>query len=179
MKKSKTLFILLFLYTISGDNLFAQSVEKNVKNVTVYFEKGMYGGWPANNGIWIWDNEILVGFAKGFYKDLGPERHNMDREKPELHLLARSLDGGETWGTEDPGKTGNMVPSGIFMAVPRTDLPAQKSKTFKRAINFAHPDFALTARTNNVDGGQSRFWYSYDRGHTWEGPFDLPDFGTK
>ena len=53
------------------------------------------------------------------YKDLGAERHNIDGEKPELHLLARSLDGGE-----------------------------------------------------------SLFWYSYDRGHNWEGPSKLPDFST-
>ena len=35
------------------------------------------------------------------------------------------------------------------MAVPRTDLPQQASKDFTKIINFEHPDFALTARTNN------------------------------
>jgi hypothetical protein len=29
-------------------------------------EVGKYFGWPANNGLWVWDNnEILVGFTKG------------------------------------------------------------------------------------------------------------------
>jgi Neuraminidase (sialidase) len=30
----------------------------------------------------------------------------------------------------------------------------------------------------NVDGGESLFWYSYDRGHNWEGPVRLPDFNS-
>ena len=41
------------------------------KHVTVYFEKGMFGGWPANHGIWSWGNEILVGFGMGYNKDQG------------------------------------------------------------------------------------------------------------
>ena len=37
-----------------------------VRHVDVYFEKGMFGGWPANHGIWSWGDEILVGFSKGY-----------------------------------------------------------------------------------------------------------------
>jgi hypothetical protein len=37
----------------------------------------------------------------------------------------------------------------------------------------------MTLRMNNVDGGQSRFYYSYDRGASWEGPFRFPNFDTK
>jgi hypothetical protein len=63
-----------------------------LQHVMVYHEPGRFGGWPANHGIWSWGNEILVGFSAGIYKDLGPERHAIDREKPEEHLLARSRD---------------------------------------------------------------------------------------
>ena len=94
-------------------------------------------------------------------------------------MLGRSLDGGETWTIEDPGKTGNMVPHGLFMAVRRTDVQPQASIDCRGDINFQHPDFALKAHSDDVDAGQSRFWYSYDRGHMWEGPCDLPDFGAK
>ena len=69
-----------------------------VKHVDVYKEPGRFGGWPANHGIWSWGNEIVVGFSAGYYKDLGPTRHHIDRKRPEEHLLARSRDGG---GTED------------------------------------------------------------------------------
>ncbi len=44
-------------------------------------------------------------------------------------------------------------------------------------IHFDHPDFAMTLRMSSVDTGVSRFYYSYDRGHTWRGPFQLPLFG--
>lgn len=172
MKNFKILLPGLFLVCSS---LSAQETEKDVEHVKVYYEAGMYGGWPANNGIWIWGNEILVGFSKGYYKDLGA-KHNIDREKPELHMLARSMDGGNTWKVEDPGKTG-LVPHGYFMARPRTDVPQQQVVLQTEPINFQHPGFALTARSNS-DAGESRYWYSYDKGHHWRGPFALPGFGT-
>lgn len=167
---------LALLFAVNCNALFAQPPGPNAKHLKVYYEAGMYGGWPANNGIWIWGNEILVGFSKGVYKDLGA-RHNINREKPEIHLLARSVDGGETWTIEDPGKTGGLVPHGYFMAKPRTDVPQQDVLPQKEPINFLHPGFALTVRSNG-DAGQSRYWYSYNRGHQWKGPFALPDFGT-
>lgn len=86
--------------------------------------------------------------------------------------------GGRSWSIEDPGTNG-MVPDGIFMAIPRTDLPQQKTKTLSNPINFLNPHFALTARSNNIDSGVSRYWYSYDKGLHWDGPFELPNFGTR
>ena len=72
--------------------LAAARPPRAVQHVLVYRQAGRFGGWPANHGIWSWGNEILVGFSRGYYKDLG-ERHNIDRERPEEYLLARSLDG--------------------------------------------------------------------------------------
>src|SRR5207302_182187 len=46
-------------------------------------------------------------------------------------------------------------------------------------IDFTHPDFALTCRMAGVHTGVSRLYYSYDRGHTWKGPFALPLFGQQ
>ena len=73
-----------------------------VRHVMVYHQPGRFGGWPANHGIWSWGNEILVGFSAGYYKDNGPERHAIDHDRPEEHLLARSRDGGMTWTIENP-----------------------------------------------------------------------------
>jgi len=151
---------------------------EDVQHQTVYYEKGRFGGWPANHGIWIWGNEILVGFSKGFYKDLGPDRHHIDREAPELHFLARSMDGGESWKITDPGLNGDLIPEGGFLhGVERKDVPIPSLKESPGGIRFTHPDFAMTLRTDNIDAGTGRFWYSYDRGHDWEGPFRLPHFG--
>jgi hypothetical protein len=155
-------------------NAFSQTPSPDVKHLKVYHEKGKYGGWPANNGIWIWGNEILTGFSKAFHKDLG-QSHNIDREKTEIHVLARSLDGGETWVVEDPGKSGNLVPEALF-GTQRTDVPYVPSTELTTAINFKHPEFALTARMAKKD--KSSFWYSYDKGHHWKGPYSLPTFGT-
>jgi hypothetical protein len=44
-------------------------------------------------------------------------------------------------------------------------------------IDFTAPGFALTARMNDIHVGASRFYYSYDKGKSWDGPFRLPDFG--
>src|SRR5205085_8576033 len=73
-----------------------------VEHVMVYHQPGRFGGWPANHGIWSWGDEILVGFSAGYHKDLGPNLHNIDRNRPEEHLLARSKDGGRTWSIENP-----------------------------------------------------------------------------
>ncbi len=149
-----------------------------VTHVKVYYEPGMFGGWPANHGIWSWGNEILVGFSKGYYKDLG-DRHHIDREKPEFHMLARSLDGGETWSVEDPGARGQLLTEGGFLhGIPRPGVAIPEMKEPEGGIDFTHPDFAMAVRTNSTGAGISRFFYSYDRGHNWEGPFRLPDFGA-
>jgi hypothetical protein len=148
------------------------------KHVKVYFETGRFGGWPANHGIWIWGNEILVGFSRGYYKDLGPERHNIDREKPEEHVLARSLDGGETWTLEHPNEKGYLLPQGkeALHGTGLPDVQLKKAAPCPGGIDFTHPGFAMTLRMTSVDAGTSLMSYSYDRGKTWEGPFALPNF---
>lgn len=151
----------------------------DVEHVKVYHEPGRFGGWPANHGIWIWDNEILVGFSAGWYKDLGEARHAIDRDKPELHLLARSKDGGATWTISDPALKGDLIPEGKFLhGQERDDVKAPPVTECPGGVDFTHPDFAMTVRSTSVDSGKSRFYYSYDRCDTWEGPFALPDFGT-
>ena len=127
-----------------------------VRHVKVYFEKGRFGRWPANHGIWSWGNEILVGFSRGNYKDLG-DRHHIDREKPEAHMLARSLDGGETWTIEDPGAKGYLLTEGeVLHGTSRPGIVVPDLVESEGVVNFAHPDFTLTLRTNSVDAGIGR-----------------------
>lgn len=147
------------------------------RHVKVFNEPGRFGGWPANHGLWAWGNEILVGFSRGYYKDLGA-RHHIDRERPEEHLLARSLDGGETWSIENPAEHGELIPTGKTLhGVAPPSLREKPWRDCPGGIDFTHPDFALTLRMTAVDTGPSRFYYSTDRGHRWEGPFRLPLFG--
>jgi hypothetical protein len=113
----------------------------------------IFCGWPANNGVWIWGNEILVGFVYGPYVEI--PGHNLG--SPSYTGLGRSLDGGLTWTMEDPN---NFVGDG---GIP---VPSPGN------INFAYPDFAWRTASYTSQG---QFFFSYDRGHTWQGPYTCGD----
>ena len=152
----------------------------DARHVVVYREAGRFGGWPANHGMWSWGDEMLVGFSAGYYKDNGPKYHAIDHDKPEEHLLARSLDGGRTWRIENPASKGALLPRGD--ALHGTELPRVVMRPLTDCpggIDFAHRDFAMTVRMPSNHGGQSRFFYSTDRGHHWNGPFKFPMLGLK
>ncbi|HPT27787.1 MAG TPA: sialidase family protein [Bryobacteraceae bacterium] len=157
---------------IAGIPASAQTAAE-VTNVHVYKQPGRYGGWPANHGIWSWGNEIVVGFEAGYFK-ANEQGHAIDRAKPAEHFLARSLDGGRTWAIEKP--EGLKPPPGVSQA----DVPTEQGKAVTGCpggIDFTAKGFALTARMANINVGPSRFYYSLDKGKTWNGPFSLPDFG--
>jgi hypothetical protein len=152
---------------------------KVVRHVTVYREEGRFAGWPANHGIWSWGDEVLVGFSRGYYKDLG-RFHHIDRDKPEEHILARSKDGGLTWAVEIPQPPGALLGTrGMRHGTLPPGAPEEKLLDLDTPIEFTHPDFAFTLRMADTNAGTSRFYYSYDRGHTWKGPYRLPIFGQK
>jgi Neuraminidase (sialidase) len=156
--------------------LGAEQTVAGAKNVVVYKAAGRYAGWPANHGIWIWGNEIVVGFESGRFK-VNRSIHAVDYSQKEEHLLARSKDGGETWTIEKPLSL--LPPPGGKMAGVPTEDGGKEATDNKVAMDFNHRDFALTARMMDKDNGPSRFYYSYDRGKTWRGPFHIPTFGTK
>jgi len=152
---------------------------KRAQHTVVYAEEGRYAGWPANHGIWSWGDEILVGFSRGFYKDQGPF-HHIDRQKPEEFLLARSRDGGVTWSVEDPRPPGALVGTrGMRHGLMPPGVLPERPVELHEPIHFDHPGFALTVRMEDTNGGVSRFYFSYDRGRTWQGPHSLPLFGQK
>src|SRR5262245_14077889 len=175
-------FLILSVSSYCGLSVFAAepSIPADEKHFKVFAEPGRFGGWPANHGIWSWGDEILVGFSAGYFKDNGPGRHAIDHNRPEEHLLARSRDGGQTWGIENPAEQGALIPSGnaLHGIVP----PGQIEQPWQECpgdIDFKHPDFAMTVRMTDVNAGESRFSYSIDRGHTWRGPFRLPLFAQQ
>ena len=148
-----------------------------VKHVAVYREAGRFGGWPANHGMWSWGDEILVGFSRGYYKDRGPF-HHINKEKPEEFLLARSRDGGETWSVEQPQPPGALIGTpGMRHGLMPPGATPEAPTDLHEPIDFTHRDFAMTIRMENTNAGMSRYYFSYDRGHTWQGPYRLPLFG--
>ena len=127
----------------------ANSTKLSAQHRFVYKESGQFAGWPANGGIWHWGDEILVRFQIGTYDNSGGG-HAIARDKPSRQILARSLDGGETWQPEE----------------------IEVHPTESTSIDFAHSDFAMQCNG-------SKFRISYDRGKTWIGDYDLPDIGKK
>lgn len=111
-------------------------------------------GWPANHGLWSWEEgrEILVGFSCGQYVE--SDGHKIDFAT-ERDVLARSLDGGQTWTVFQ--STG-YVESG------------QEPEALTEPIDFHAPGFVMRVK---MGGGSNppRFYYSYDKGDAWQGPF--------
>jgi hypothetical protein len=129
--------------------------------------------------MWSWGNEVLVGFSRGYYKDRGPY-HHIDKEKPEEFLLARSFDGGVTWSVEEPRPRGALSGTlGMRHGIMPPGISPEQPTVLRDRIDFIHPDFAMTIRMENTNAGTSRFYFSYDRGHAWRGPYRLPLFGQK
>jgi hypothetical protein len=173
--------VLLLAFAPAGGSRPATAGEPPavVRHVVVYKAEGRFAGWPANHGIWAWGDEILVGFSRGSYKDRGPY-HNIDHDRPEEFLLARSRDGGLTWAVEQPQPPGALVGTpGMRHGTFPPGAPPERLSELDEPIDFRHPDFALTVRMENSNNGQSRYYVSYDRGRTWRGAYRLPLFGQK
>lgn len=154
-------FLLVVCLVGAGGRASAESPGP-VKNVTVYSAPGRYAGWPANNGIWSWGDEIVVAFHLGYHKEQGGG-HPIDRDAPQARRQARSRDGGETWVLE--------VPSYLDRDEKEKDAVPSPG-----GIDFTQSDFALMMRMEDSNGGFSRFYWSNDRCRSWKGPFQLPTF---
>lgn len=148
----------------------AQTAAPEVKHIKVIYEEGGFSGWPANHGIWIWGDEILVGFVRAKHLNTAVS-HTYDRSTPRDYY-ARSLDGGLTWHIENAfehGQKGERFENRLG------DL-AQPAVALQEPIDFTHPDLALTFLRVENDNGPTLLYYSYNRGKLWHGPFQFPDF---
>ena len=171
MKKN---FIGVLCFIALATVVLAEDHPQPIKNVVVYQQKGRFGGWPANHGIWSWRDEIVVGFEAGHYS-YNDRGHSIDYSRAAEHVLARSLDGGETWNIEKPASL--LPPPGTKMANVPTEDGGKSAIDCPGDIDFTHPDFALSLRMASHQNGPSRFYYTYNRGKSWDGPFRFPNFG--
>ena len=139
----------------SASGAAAAASSPALRHIVVYAEADRFAGWPANNGVWIWEGkEILVGFVSGGYKQ--QSGHNI--VEPYRCLLARSRDGGETWAVEDPAD---------FVGHGGAPTP------LRNPIDFTRPGFAMRVvgtAYHGSDQERGAFFYSCDRGRTWHGP---------
>jgi hypothetical protein len=127
-----------------------------MEHIVMFAQRGHFAGWPANNGLWAWDGtEMVVGFTVGGY--CISSGHNIT--EPYRSLLARSLDGGASWQVEEPAR---YVGS------------SKDLKLLSKALDFSAPGFAMRVIGEGYHGTEEKrggFFYSYDRGRTWQGPY--------
>ena len=155
--------ISLFLWFTGGASFASVGESDAVEHEIVAIAKDRFHGWPANNGVWQWGNEILVGFTQGDFEV--KKGHNISGRQDSL--LARSLDGGKNWIMFDPEG---------FLDDGNEQYLGQGKTGLAEAMNFTHPDFALRIFATGYHGNddpEGGFFYSYDRGRSWRGPFAL------
>ncbi|MEZ6045194.1 MAG: sialidase family protein [Planctomycetaceae bacterium] len=124
-------------------------------------EEGRFHGWPANNGVWQWGDEILVGFTQGDFEVKGG--HNISGRQDTL--LSRSTDGGQTWQMFDPDG---------FLDDENQQFLGGGKTNLAEPVNFKHPDFAMRIFATGYHGNDDPaggFYYSYNRGKDWQGPY--------
>ncbi|MCH2174374.1 MAG: glycoside hydrolase [Lentisphaeria bacterium] len=125
------------------------------KYTETHHAKNLFSAWPANNGIWSWGSEILVGLTRGPYHEAAG--HNII--EPFESLLCRSINGGKSWTLET---TQHYVQT------------QDQATRLKKTLNFTSDQLAIRVRGagyhHNTDSTGSLF-ISYDRGRNWQGPY--------
>lgn len=175
MNNSKFLWSLLLLLPLFAGSLksYAQSADEPVRHGVLYSVEGRFAGWPANHGIWVWDNEILVGFVDAEHMDRSGHTYNPETAR---NKYARSLDGGETWTITDAwalGQTGRGYDNAIEPE--KAENPRELSEPMG---NFSQPGFLFTLLRHDNSFGPSHFYHSDNKGYSWHGPYLLPNLHT-
>lgn len=145
------------------------------KDVVVFYEKGKFGAWPANFLCRAWGEEIIIGYVYATYSNPA-HGHHFEKTDPWYIQISRSLDGGKTWKKE-------LTP--IYDPAPNhTERRPEILKSFRGNIDFTDPDFVMcfnmaSSQFMEKDGKilplYSWWYYSEDRGHSWKGPYRMPD----
>lgn len=172
-----TRILALAAFSVTGVILpaLAQQNDKSIEHTVVFQKDGKYGGWPANHGIWVWGNEILVGFVEASFKQSQAGLHTYDPKTAE-NQYARSMDGGKTWTLQDAYSLGQTAWGHDNNIAPDR---AVKPTILKEPMpDFTSKDFLLTFLRHNNDDGPSHYYYSSTKGKKWEGPYVFPNMGT-
>lgn len=137
-------------------------------------------GWPANCGMWSWQNEqtntteILVGMIEGYHLVDHGTNHAINTELPRQTVFARSLDGGETWTIERPALPWPDVEQ-LEQTAPDEEGDNAFIPMLDHTIDFSTPGFALMFQNMSTHyPSRSWFYYTYDKGYTWNGPYRVP-----
>ena len=70
-------------------NIVRHHERRLMKHIIVAREEGRFLGWPANDGVWSWADEIVVGYTNGAY-EFKEQGHRISGEQPSFPALSRS-----------------------------------------------------------------------------------------
>jgi hypothetical protein len=174
-KPHRLFSLLIVTILIQSTTSSAQTGESQINHKVVFSEDGKYGGWPANHGIWSWGNEILIGFVEADYKETTLGLHTYDISSSR-NKYARSMDGGFTWKITDAFEIGQKAWGHDNYGI--SDKAVKPVKMSKPIKDFTEPGFLLTFLRHNNNDGPSHYYYSTNKGETWEGAFTFPNMGT-
>lgn len=138
-----------------------------VSHHVVYSRSGDFAGWPANEGLWAWGNEILTGFEVSQFVETEGD-HSINRLAPKRIAFARSADGGETWVTEEHPEVAPPEYLGDAEKFKQVAAHVAAPQTYAGGFDFSDPNFILKLRGPH-------FYVSTDRGRAWRGPYLLPE----
>ncbi len=148
----------------------------DAEHITIYYDREYFAAWPFNHGFKAFsETELLISFSRGpcnYATPFDMAHHVVDARGGE-YVTMRSTDGGETW----PADSLRSLGSRQDIERPLHLRPDAKPSA---PYDWASPDFFLTAGFGippERDQSIGYLQYSRDRGHTWEGPYRMPDFG--
>ncbi|NRP21926.1 hypothetical protein LPJGGPFB_05185 [Ensifer adhaerens] len=155
-----------------------------VQHCEVYRHADQFAGWPANYGLWIWDEEVVVVFAQGRLGAQG-DIHARDRAHAFVPRQARSFDGGLTWACETfngrtPGGRTLSADEHVEEALRAQGSidPGQDLSMLRYPVDFLDPEtIVLAARTGIWGHPVSWFYVSRDRARSWQGPYAINPMG--
>lgn len=148
-------------------------------HTVVYRRPGTFAGWPANYGLWAWEDELVCVFATGRLREESENLHLEDQHHAFTPAQARSLDGGLTWRAEPfrgpvPGARSISADEHVtkdLEAGPNVD-PARDLITLHIPIDFKDgAQVVMAARTGISGRSISWFYVSNNRARSWDGPF--------
>ncbi len=143
-----------------------------LRHVVVIDDPAQWNAVPANNGgngpTWQWGNELLVGFTQGAAKT-DSSFHQVDDAQPYRSMLARSLDGGESWQSYAP----ENYPGNCQIDHARdSDREIDAAVPLPKALDFRAAGFVLRVAGYGYHGNAGQQWFhSLDKGQNWRGPF--------
>jgi hypothetical protein len=135
-----------------------------MKHYTVFAEKGRFGGWPANYGIWNWGSTISVGFQDCAFRLVGEGNHAIDKDKPRILKQARFIPSEERWTIEEP------------QTFQQTNMRVLQSDQWSESLDFTAQETGLFFLRHLESDGAMYSYYTIDAGHSWIGPFEVRIF---